>query len=284
MAGSRQALLKGGIVSSSAVGAPPGTQPGAGLVAPGPVGLRAIPGTKLASDWEGHGHLTTVAIAAVRESLPPDLRWIADLLTRAPRSVQDRDIADVISLGHWTEPGQKHHFMRHASQSQLEAYKLAVDWIFGEAVTAAKLLRERHLHRTQAKADRVWDPFTRSEPARDEAGLIRLHLGNALHALQDSFSAGHVTRDGALVITEIHVYDDANRKGHEEHDKSWKGSDGKLTKIGEAAVGASIALLECVLQSALAADPATEWRRRGTDVMSRYLRARISAAPTRMAG
>lgn len=58
--------------------------------------------------------------------------------------VQDRDIIDVFTLGHWTNSGQRHHFMRSFNgQSHFNAYIDAVNWIKSNALQAANQLSDR---------------------------------------------------------------------------------------------------------------------------------------------
>jgi len=85
-------------------------------------------------------------------------------------------------------------------------------------------------------------------------------LGDAMHALQDSFSAAHVKRenkDDTWVIEGIYIYDDANKKasgdykGHEALDKQWKG-----TALGNEAITACRELIKIVIHTSLLANDA----------------------------
>jgi hypothetical protein len=135
-------------------------------------------------------------------------------------------MTDIWTLAHWRATTQKHHFMRAKTQTQQAAYKEAVQWIRENAYKSSY-----HLRRVWKESLGHYHPSFVNEP-----------LGNAFHALQDSFSRGHVSRTklgSDSIITEIHVYDNANKETHSELDKDWQSPLGKeaivacreLTKI-----------------------------------------------------
>jgi hypothetical protein len=244
---------------------------------PGSTGLKAIPGMKVAWDWEGHGRVTSEALAR----LPPQISsWLLTWV-QIRRGVQNTDITDVGTAGHWTAVGQRHHFMRHESQSEQQAYELGVKWIFDETMQAANLLKNYRRPRTQNSQESDWGIFP--------AETIHEHLGNALHALQDSFAPGHVERDKALTITAIHVYDKENKHptapnklSHADYDKLWKGDDGKLSWLGDAAAQASRVLILFFALSALGHSSEANLQRE--QLLNRYLRANLSPISTQGKG
>jgi len=129
--------------------------------------------------------------------------------------------------------------MRYPGQSEQKAYDDACTWIYENAFTAARRLRE-----IWTKKLGYYNPIYVTEP-----------LGNAMHALQDSFSAAHVKRekkDDTWVIEEIYVYDAANKKpsgnypGHEALDKQWKN-----TELGNEAIMACRELIKIVIRTSL---------------------------------
>ena len=242
----------------------------------GSTGLKVIPGQQVVFNWAGHGALSSTSLTVLVASLPPSLRWVRAWLTLVPSDCQFRDVTDVFILGHWMKFGQKHHFMRDSSQTVEQAYEAAVGWIFGETREAVRVFREAQ----KALGRYAHDPTTSPTPYYFDA--INDHLGNALHALQDSFAPGHVERDSDMVITNIFVYDKENQKPskpgrlpHEEYDKAWQDSNGKLTKIGAAAVEASQNLLKCFVYAGTAANDhlsGAEFETRKADILDAFLK------------
>lgn len=161
----------------------------------------------------GHQYLSTQAIEAALNTLPSNYQWIRHFLIDTPTSTVYRDMTDFWTAAHVRATKQKHHFMRAKTQTQEAAYKEGVRWIREKAYLACNNLRQ------------VWheqlshyDPLFVNEP-----------LGDAFHALQDSFSEGHVTRKklgDIYVITAIHVFRLFDEK-HSELDKQWQGPLGK---------------------------------------------------------
>ena len=245
----------------------------------GSTGLKVLPGQKIVFNWAGHGVLSSTSLAALIATLPPDLKWIKAWLTLVPSDCQFRDVTDVFILGHWMKFGQKHHFMRDASQTPREAYDAAVDWIFGETREAIRVFRESQKALGRYSHDPTFSPTTYYFDA------INNHLGNALHSLQDSFARGHVERDSNMVITDIFVYDNENKKPaqpgrlpHEEYDKAWQDANGRLTKIGVAAVQASQSLLKCFVYGGTASNDHladAEFATRKADILDAFLKTQF---------
>ncbi|MDA1017685.1 MAG: hypothetical protein O3A00_24905 [Planctomycetota bacterium] len=144
----------------------------------------------------------------------------------------DRDIKDVLNLGHWSNFAQKHHFMRRFDgQSPLQAYAAACDWIRSNALKYAQAA------------------------VVEQGGRYLPELGSAVHALEDSFSAGHVERVHMTdswpgTITDVEVYDDSNQETHSDHDERWM-SNGKFTMLGRNAVNAVKALFKVIFDEVL---------------------------------
>ena len=81
-------------------------------------------------------------------------------------------------------------------------------------------------------------------------------LGNALHAVQDSFAPMHVkrqlNRDGTPGgIVDIFWYDGQDKDEHSRGDHAWANADGSLSDSGRLAVDASKALITSLLTSAI---------------------------------
>jgi hypothetical protein len=229
--------------------------------------LDSVPGVKVAWKLDGHQKITMDAAASFRRSYSrsePDYisLWNIDW------DVQFRDIKDVYTRGHWKDSGQKHHFMRYEGQTEVQAYNDGVDWIVQEATKAAQILKPRIACSLQMsktiRESRNWT--VREVTACMRTGEVESPLGNALHALQDSFAPAHVRREEkSLTITRIFIYDDENKKpskkgelGHSELDKSWKRDDGELSHLAKAASAASVILFQCVRAAAFATSPAEE--------------------------
>jgi hypothetical protein len=188
----------------------------------------------LAYNAAGHQYLSTKTIQAVIEWLPPNLAWMRRFLGDTATPTVYRDMTDVWTLAHWrdTPDAQRHHFMRASGQTYDAAYKEAVDWIRQNGRQASFNLR-----RVWKESLGYYDPLFVTEP-----------LGDAFHALQDSFSAGHVERQKLgtdYVITAINVYDSANKETHSELDKEWQ------SPLGEEAIVACRELTKIIIVSAL---------------------------------
>ena len=135
-----------------------------------------------------------------------------------------RDLIDVVTFNHWRDSGQRHHFMRPERQSSRQAYQASIQWI------------ETNL---QAYAAAV---------AREQGKRKLQSLGNALHAIEDSFSRSHVTRSPFAAgnpgaIEELHVYSGQDHDEHSRHDEEW----GRETWILELAADACAEAVRMVL-------------------------------------
>jgi hypothetical protein len=190
-------------------------------------------------ELKGHEVMSIGALDQAVRDLPPNLQWVRKLLDDTVHHAMNRDVIDVWSGGHWSDGGQKHHFMRYANQRDDEAYQVATAWIRENGYAAAQGLRK------------VWG---RTSLRDFNTGFITGPLGYAFHALQDSYSEAHVTRvkEGSeFIITEIQVYDETNKTphggwaGHESLDKRWEG------ELGKEATKACKELTKIVLYSSL---------------------------------
>ena len=235
----------------------------------------------------GHNRLTKQAIQEIYQSCPS--HPIASNLGASglPSNVISRDLIDVAILGHWSDFGQKHHFMRRFDgQSPFEAYKESVAWIRSNALDAAKHLSRRmqrfiHLKPgqnnvasnsqtcalpgmasnrvTMANGRKVMGGDYESTGIDDTAddNVDWQHFGNAIHALQDSFSLGHVVRGQSTSDTRpgsieyIKKYSGPDKKDHDQFDKMWKYRDSsKLTLSGRQAVNATKGIIIMVIKTA----------------------------------
>jgi hypothetical protein len=168
------------------------------------------------SDFEGHARITREAVRRRRGGSASGDR---SGLARLPFLVPLRDVADVIcSSGSCAE----HHFMRHGpSEDPRRAFADSVAFI-GECARRA------------------------------EGGRDLWALAGAAHCLQDSFSGGHVLREGLGpgrpgTILHVKVYRGLERRGHAEGDRGWSKEGGGFTVPGELAVAATEAMLALVL-------------------------------------
>ncbi len=196
-----------------------------------------------------HFNITQGALPA----MPSD---IAFLLDRLPQAVVDVDITPGniphINLGQITLEDQKHHFMLAAGQRQDEAYKDCMHWIIRNAW---KTLQDILLWRAASERVKKFEiPFDTPHPIPGDNAV--LPLANALHAVQDSFSAGHVHRleKEPYTILKILQWDDQNmnpgkdagKPGAMEWDEvgncpgpGWKGHSGYDAEWNKALDGAS---------------------------------------------
>jgi len=156
----------------------------------------------------------------------------------------------VLILGHWADFGQKHHFMRKFdSQSPFQAYEEAVEWIRSNALTAARMIAARLPGAKSAAGGNGRQVF---------AGTNWQPLGNAVHALEDSFAGGHVERAAPAAwnwpgpIKHVKRYTGAEKHNHEEADAAWKDAGGGFSADGRLAIEAVKALLRLVLATAQA--------------------------------
>ena len=197
---------------------------------------------------DGHQFMTDTAVAEFLKEAPPALEAFARphlivvVRTEFGRSTVgvgdmavQRDINDVFTLGHWSNFAQKHHFMRRFDgQSPREAYDDACEWIRSNALKYANSV------------------------LKNFADLQA--MGNAAHAVEDSFAGGHATRDAHKgptepgAITNIKLYAGDDKHGHSDMDKTWGDADKKtLTLEGRVATNAVKALLKVIFDEVMRA-------------------------------
>jgi hypothetical protein len=139
--------------------------------------------------------------------------------------------------------GQAEHAMAYQGQSRSEAYAWTMRKIIGSAQAAAQLFWEWPRIRESAY------PFD-SSPSEAQttrySRTIANRLAHGLHPLQDSFAPRHVERrpdgDGFKIVRFL-VWKEQDEKDHKEEDKTWRGEDGALSKLGSAAENATEMLL-----------------------------------------
>ncbi len=143
-----------------------------------------------------------------------------------------RDLIDVITLGHWSNFAQKHHFMRQFDgQSPFQAYSAGCSWI-----------------QTNAK------DFANAA-LRNRGSSSLQNLGNACHALEDSFAHGHAVREKPVsetspgAIRHVKIYAGKEKENHSHHDKTWEKTGGGLSAEGRLAKNAVKALLSVVFDA-----------------------------------
>ena len=201
------------------------------------------------SKLKGHKEITRQAVNELINS-DPEHSVIANLHHMSLKhSVQARDIFDFFQLGHWTNSGQRHHFMRSFDgQSHFNAYIDGINWIRSNALQAANQLSNRikkfGLQRDDFSANSMQSgkhaiagkPSAKStliEHKTKTDNVSWLTLAYACHALQDSFSAAHAIRERNIHpmqpgnITGILRYSGIEKEGHSDHDKN-----GNLIKKG----------------------------------------------------
>lgn len=214
------------------------------------------------STLKGHAKITRKAVEQLSNSgsALPAFGSIA-----VASHVVARDLMDVLILGHWADFGQCHHFMRRFDgQSQFEAYSEAIQWIRKNASDAARTL-SREVHEFlgppgASPAARARGPV--GAPNRSLSSLsasATQSLGNALHAVQDSFAWGHVEREETVgrvpgAITRIKRYAGSEKDGHAEADDQWSdGTEDGFSQTGQFAIDATATLMRIVADSAIAA-------------------------------
>ncbi|MBP86838.1 MAG: hypothetical protein CMJ64_08985 [Planctomycetaceae bacterium] len=249
------------------------------------------------STLTGHSQLTQQAVKelAGEYACNPLMQGLS--AAGLPGAVVARDILDVLLLGHWLDYGQAHHFMRRFDgQSPYEAYEESVEWIRSNALSAARQLASRartsfgedQLAGLAAHAPRpcpatgVAAHASHASGCRNRASATGRYagkrvfggsyghdphasdtpnwqsLGNALHALQDSFSEGHVLRaepGGETApgpIKHIKVYGGEDKEGHSDFDELWRDEkSGKWSVDGRLAIEGSKALIAVVVNNAV---------------------------------
>lgn len=170
-------------------------------------------------DLSGHRGITKAAVTEflkeyrggtlsrnqVYRKVPAGDGWSGATKDEGPEDAAvTRDLIDVVTLGHWSNFAQKHHFMRRQDgQSPKQAYNAGLGWVYGNALT-----------------------FAKASAAGKGTDALQA-LGNACHAVEDSFADGHCQRDGKGPgkpgeIEYLKVYAGKDKEGHEEGDKEWK--------------------------------------------------------------
>ncbi len=232
------------------------------------------------SSLGGHWNLTKQAVEELRSGRDSSPFTRALPSARLQDNAIARDLIDVLILGHWLDFGQQHHFMRRFDgQSPFGAYSEGTEWIRSNGQKAARLLARRTTAYFGAATARTLQPAARmgsASPVAAERLAVQVfrgdgdgdtpswqELGNAIHALQDSFSPSHAVRDfgkgtpPAGVISFVKVYDGHEKEGHEEGDIAWRGSGpGGFSPLGRHAIEACKALIQLVLRSAAEAQSA----------------------------
>ncbi|HJZ91894.1 MAG TPA: hypothetical protein VKE40_13560, partial [Gemmataceae bacterium] len=222
------------------------------------------------SNLSGHSQITAQAVRELAAEWPnsPLLHNLG--AAGLPGAVVQRDIIDVLIGGHWADFGQKHHFMRKFDgQSPYQAYADAVEWIRSNALDAAQMLAKRLArYFPQGVGGAGNDPRGRSALGGTTVQTPRgpmpadvpswQTLGNAVHALQDSFASGHAVRGAPMgpeapgPIEHIKRYSGAEKVGHEAGDEAWKtgSQSGNFSLDGRIAVNATKQLIQIVVATA----------------------------------
>ena len=174
------------------------------------------------SNLTGHFRITNAAVVELASGSPGSaiargVRWAG-----LPEAAVKRDIMDVLCLGHWADFGQSHHFMRRFdSQSPFEAYEAALDWIYSNSLSAAKLLANRiAIYFPKGVRDTTGDRIRGRFVFQD---VPWQSLGNAIHCLEDSFAIGHAVRSESAEIFS---------PGEIEHIKRYAGDEKELHEEG----------------------------------------------------
>jgi len=171
-----------------------------------------------------------------------------------PDIIKQATLPDVVAFvdlkERWTHEhpdGQRYHFMRAPKESNLQAYENGVKFIKAHTEKWVEMSIKAVEHDVKENK-----PLQNATWKNTRAYIWELAL--ALHALQDSFSPGHVKRIGAIKLTSPHsgitdavapisglyVYTEQDHDKHGEHDY---GSGSPDSEWGATAVNASIALM-----------------------------------------
>src|SRR5215510_10300856 len=194
------------------------------------------------SSLTGHRRITKRAVAELSKDSSDPLFANLKSANLQNHAVM-RDLFDVVTLGHWLNFGQKHHFMRRFDgQKPYAAYLENIEWIRSNALSAARKMQERIQSKFVPMAGGTPKPAPKGGALTPEQrlggkmvfdggdgdGVDWQNLGNACHALQDSFAGGHVLRkfdtdapDDAGRIANVLVYidDEDYKKDHKELDE-----------------------------------------------------------------
>ncbi len=241
------------------------------------------------STLSGHKLLTIQAIKELKMSCANHPIGSNFNSANIPSYVIQRDILDVVSLGHWGNYGQPHHFMRKFDgQSPYQAYNDSVKWIQENALRAAVQMRTRikkHMpnmgtpdvapHATKRSCGLFGmssNPQSMVQARKILGGAIYYSdegfskevvnwqtLGNALHAIQDSFSEGHVVRNVSKSemspgsIEHIKQYAGSEKNKHKHYDELWLNEKTKqFTLSGRHAINATKSLITIITNTAQA--------------------------------
>jgi hypothetical protein len=205
--------------------------------------LRQAVSTILSWPLSGHERMAGEAAAAtllraevggvLGHATPEERERIRSVLQSMSIRVQEIDVEDVVTLGHWRAGGQPHHFMRLPGRTAADSVRIATDALWSDVNEA--VFQFRH-----------------GAPYDKEC------LGRALHALQDSFSPAHVKRvkseDGIWVIRDVFEYTAQDSKEHEKGDEKYRTGEAEqssLSELGQATVLASQLLLSYFVQRVL---------------------------------
>jgi hypothetical protein len=231
------------------------------------------------SSLSGHRRMTRRAVEELSAAHANDPLFANLARANLPYHAVLRDIVDVLSLGHWLNFGQKHHFMRRFDgQRPLTAYHENVAWIQTNALEAARLLFDRIQTRFTPVAGGPPTPAAPGQvPSRDQSiagrmvfdggngdGVSWRSLGNACHALQDSFAGGHVVRrfaspprpgdPGVIMDVLVYVGDATCRKEHRHLDEEWREATSTAFSVrGRLAIDATKDLVRMVVRTAAGA-------------------------------
>lgn len=229
--------------------------------------LRMAASTILAWPLGGHERMTTDAAATallraeaggVLGGLSPALRErLRDVVRAMSGFVQVPDMDGVLTGGHWRAWGQMQHFMRVPGRTAADSFRLAKDSLWNAADEAVFWFR------------------------REDTTRAKSNLGQALHALQDSFSPAHVKREadeqGRLVVKDLYEYTAQDPKQHAKGDESYRtgeGEQGSYSGLGRATVLASTLLLAYFIQRCVGLESDAAGLRQSLD--DTYLREQAS--------
>jgi nucleoid-associated protein YgaU len=168
----------------------------------------------------------------MEDVLPP--KFLRDPIYAVLKLLPPDVVYTDVTPAQYMDIGQAQHFMRYGGQSKIAAYRIGLQKILAPLASAVSAFKNR-------------------ESADDIAPV----LAESVHALQDSFSPGHVERTlrgKKLVITDICIWADQDKKKHEVADTTWQNADGSLTPLGQECVAATRLLLGVFIQQAIKRD------------------------------
>ncbi len=258
---------------------------------------------------DGHCAITVEAIRQLKRSQLRALVINGDSHVGVVRFAVLRDIFDIMLLGHWLDYGQQHHFMRRFDgQSQYDAYREGLSWIYGNYRTTVNRLRAlltarglsyqgtdilasaaaggvfHTLYKPVANIldEAVQSSFYNASSMASPTWLVP--FGNAIHTIQDSFASGHVTRTEPLPgeVIHVHVYDEQNQTTHDNRDKEWRHlTTQQFSESGKQAVAATKHFIELVLTSVLLRPQSYSIEHGWTEYCAKWLKANDKLPVTR---